>query len=175
MRHNELAWLADTAAQLKPGAIWLEIGTWFGRSWTCVALSLPADSTMVAVDTFRGEVAEPLKYVTQHGPVLEPFIQAHESLRRHRADLRSAVFAMHSSDAARLVLDGVCDVIFVDGDHRTEQVIDDITAWRVKLKPAGLMCGHDGDDPAVIEALKGLAYSMDPSLRGSIWVLHDLF
>lgn len=171
MRAVELTWLSQIASCLQPGAIWLEVGTWLGKSWTCAALSLPRNSTIISVDTFRGETAEPLKYVQEHGPVLKHFMKEHEYVREQRPDLRSVIFAVKSVEAAPLVPDGICDVILIDGDHRTEHVIADIQGWTNKLKDGGLMCGHDGDDPAVLKGLRGLPYTLDPSLRGSIWVL----
>ena len=171
MREMELRWLSRTAAALQPGAIWLEVGAWKGKSWSCVALSLPMDSTIIAVDTFRGEDLEPLKYVQEHGPVMSDFIRVHEEVRAMRPDLKTSILTMRSVDAAQFVIDGSCDGIFIDGDHRTGAVLDDIRAWLPKLKPGGLLCGHDADDPNVMAALKGFSFACDQSVRGSIWCL----
>jgi hypothetical protein len=54
MRLDEIRWLVSTAAAQHPGCRWIELGCWRGRSWSAVALSLPRNSTIVAVDTFDG-------------------------------------------------------------------------------------------------------------------------
>lgn len=171
MNELELMWLSRTASSLKPGAVWLEVGTWMGRSWSCAALSLPADSTIIAVDTFLGENAEPLQWVREHGSAMSRFMQTHEVVREKRPDLLSQILAVRSTEAARLVPDGLCDVVFIDGDHRTEFVKSDIKAWRPKLKPGGILCGHDFSDQNVVNGLKGHHYRNNQKTMGSIWCL----
>jgi predicted O-methyltransferase YrrM len=45
---------------------------------------------------------------------------------------------------------GCLDMVFIDADHKYEIVIADIRAWLPKVKPGGILCGHDyrrpGDD-----------------------------
>lgn len=172
MREVELEWLARTAAALQAGAVWVEVGTWMGRSWSAVALSLPRKATIVSVDTFDGGTydAGTVKFVREHGSVLGDFRRVYDDIRRMRPDLLTRIIARPSVEAAPEVLDRTCDVVFVDGDHSTVAVRTDIAAWIPKLKPRGLLCGHDVDDPNVMAALDGLPLErMDQSVRGSIW------
>jgi hypothetical protein len=171
MNNVELEWLSNTARSLKPGAVWLEVGSWFGRSWSCVGLSLPKSSTIIAVDTFLGERDEPLKWVQERGSAMHYFTMTHEDVRKERPDLYSLILAMRSTDAARFIADRFCDVIFIDGDHSTEAVRADIAAWKPKLKNGGLMCGHDAYDPAVKEGLRGFDWRSESKTTGSIWYL----
>jgi predicted O-methyltransferase YrrM len=39
------------------------------------------------------------------------------------------------------------DIIFIDADHSKKKVAEDIIAWLSKIRPGGLMCGHDFDHP----------------------------
>lgn len=48
-----------------------------------------------------------------------------------------------SERAARSFPDGVLDFVYVDGDHRTEEVRGDLARWWPKVKPGGILAGHD--------------------------------
>jgi hypothetical protein len=38
------------------------------------------------------------------------------------------------------------DVVYIDGDHRYEAVVQDIKKWLPKVKPGGYLAGHDYTD-----------------------------
>ena len=48
-----------------------------------------------------------------------------------------------SAEAAPQVPDESLDLCYIDGDHRYQFVVDDIRLWTPKIKPGGLLCGHD--------------------------------
>ncbi len=48
-----------------------------------------------------------------------------------------------SVEAAKLIPDGCCHMVFIDGDHSHKAVVDDIEAWLPKLRVGGHLCGHD--------------------------------
>lgn len=174
MYEHELAFLARTAADLKPGAVWLEVGTWMGRSWSAVALSLPANSRIISVDTFQSGTWDPTvaRILNERGgSVLNDFMNVLNEVRSMRPDLMTQIIMKPSVEAAEQVADKSCDIVFIDADHRTAGAKDDLRVWRPKLKAGGLLCGHDGNDASVIEALKGLPFKCDPSARGSIWCI----
>jgi len=52
-----------------------------------------------------------------------------------------------SVDAAEEVEDESIDIIFIDGLHTYDGVMEDITAWFPKIKPEGYICGHDYNGP----------------------------
>jgi|ETNvirenome_6_85_1030632.scaffolds.fasta_scaffold109705_2 predicted O-methyltransferase YrrM len=45
------------------------------------------------------------------------------------------------------------DFVFIDADHTTEGVLADIAAWRDKVRPGGMLCGHDTHFPSVAAAI----------------------
>lgn len=47
-----------------------------------------------------------------------------------------------SVKGADMVPDGL-DIVFIDGNHDYENVLEDITVWEKKLKPGGILSGHD--------------------------------
>lgn len=56
---------------------------------------------------------------------------------------RRTVIRLPSVEAANVVADGSQDFVFIDGEHTYEAVREDIAAWLPKLRPGGLLCGHD--------------------------------
>ncbi len=48
-----------------------------------------------------------------------------------------------SEEAARLVPDGSLDWVYLDADHEYTQVLRDLAAWTPKVRPGGLIAGHD--------------------------------
>lgn len=56
---------------------------------------------------------------------------------------RFELLQMSTVDAADFVGDGSCDFVFIDAEHTYEGVRDDIMTWRSKVRPGGILCGHD--------------------------------
>ena len=50
---------------------------------------------------------------------------------------------MVSLEAARAFADGSLDFVFLDADHRPQSVLADIKAWLPKVRPQGILAGHD--------------------------------
>lgn len=48
-----------------------------------------------------------------------------------------------SVDASRDFEDNSLDFVYIDGNHSGEAVKEDIEAWISKVKPGGIMAGHD--------------------------------
>lgn len=46
-------------------------------------------------------------------------------------------------DAASVVPEGSCALVFIDADHRYEAVRADIRAWIGKVRAGGILAGHD--------------------------------
>lgn len=70
-------------------------------------------------------------------------------------DMPVTIHRMRTTDAAPLVEDGSLDFVFIDADHTEPAVRADIKAWRQKIRPGGLLCGHDIDQPQVRRAVAG--------------------
>lgn len=50
---------------------------------------------------------------------------------------------MRSLDAARYVADGSLDFVYIDGDHSFDVVMMDLILWSKKVRPGGIVAGHD--------------------------------
>lgn len=60
------------------------------------------------------------------------------------------------------------DLIFIDGDHKHENVKRDIETWLPYLNPGGMICGHDFNLEPVQRAVKELLSGADTAV-GLIW------
>jgi predicted O-methyltransferase YrrM len=66
-----------------------------------------------------------------------------------------------SLDAVKNFEDESIDLIYIDSDHSSAQVDKEIRAWMPKVKPTGLIAGHDINMPTVF---KVVMHYFDPTL-----------
>jgi len=78
------------------------------------------------------------------------------------------VIEADSSAGAANVPDGSLAFVFIDAAHDYASVKADIAAWLPKLKPDGLMAGHDAEFPDVARAVKE-AFP-EAHRAGSVWM-----
>jgi uncharacterized Rossmann fold enzyme len=130
--------------RLGPGSvIGAEIGVFAGEM--SAALLDRKDLFLFMVDSWEGSGAA---YTGDSGDFHAGLSQAQQDHCRALAEKRTPegrrkILAMRSTQAAALVTDGSLDFVFIDADHSYEGARADIRAWRSKVKPGGLLCGHD--------------------------------
>ena len=141
---------ADTLQRLiknrsRPGMVVFEIGTYTG----CSALTmLPCISRMngrlYCVDWFRGNpgVTGEITSSYQTHNILEIFLS---NIKEAGYEDYVTVLVGTSHDVSCIVAQNSVDLIFIDADHRYSHVKSDIQEWFPKLKPGGVICGHDFD------------------------------
>ncbi len=165
MEPSELEWLYDTARSMPRDARVVEVGCWKGRSTValCEGLTDRPGAQIWAVDTFLGdESVERAFGEFDSERILDEF-------RKNTAAYSSLnLLISRSVQASSSFDDGSLDWIFVDGDHAYDAVVADIVAWAPKLKPDGLLSGHDYPHGGVQE---GVLRSFGTVSRGagSIW------
>lgn len=126
-------------------------------------LELMGAKVGVEVGVWRGEFSA---YLLSHWPgklwlvdsweERENYLDvANVSREQHAANYQAALDAVapHAgrvdiikgcSVCAAPFFDGGClDFVFLDAEHSYEAVTEDLNAWLPKLRPGGLMCGHD--------------------------------
>lgn len=155
MNYKALTWLSETASSLSPGARWLELGTFCGRSALCVGLSLPPGSCLWICDSFdprikwhsQGkkwhDIVQHQDWVITNETPLERFMRTLSYLRSERPDISVRFVNQPTSLISRTVPGKTLDVAFVDADHTLQSVISDCAVCEGLLKPEGLLCGHD--------------------------------
>lgn len=137
---------AEAVRAVTAPAIFVEVGTFVGRS-TCYLATEIRDSgqaiTLYAVDTCQGSPTD------STGTEIAPAMGGTYAGVLHRNILGCGLeriivpIVTDSVRAARLFPDGGVDFCFIDGDHSYESVTADLSAWWPKIKPGGILAGHD--------------------------------
>jgi len=140
-------WAAQTIAHLPEGAVYVEVGCFLGRSTVALAKLIAATGRKIAlhaVDLFElPATAEPgmLELIPGGSRVLLPHFKA--NLKAHGVTKLVKVVQKPSTVAALDYAEASLDVVFLDADHSYAALRADIAAWWPKLKPGGVMAGHD--------------------------------
>jgi len=74
---------------------------------------------------------------------------------------RSEIRRLDSIVAAAEIEPGSLDFVYIDADHEYESVRADIEAWHDRVRPGGLLCGHDYYDGFRTGAMYGVARAVD--------------
>jgi precorrin-6B methylase 2 len=142
MREIELDWLYMTAKKMDSI---VEIGSWMGRS--AHALLSGCKGTVYCVDHFKGN---PSQRNAEHEIATKQDI-SEEFLKNVGHFHNLWLMKMSSLEAASKFKDGEIDMVFIDGDHGYEAVMNDFEAWYPKCKK--IICGHDFDQYSVKQAV----------------------
>lgn len=116
----------------------VEIGTFLGGSALEILAGMPEDGHLLTIDTYR---ATPLYHVNGQAPDRSLVGLVADRLD----DSRVTVICGAGQNVAPFVGDGTLDMVFLDGAHDYEGVKRDLRLWMPKLKPDGIMTGHDYD------------------------------
>ncbi len=180
--HQIDGWFSDADAQtykrivesLPDNARVVEIGSWMGRSTGALVAACKEagkNPEIHAVDTFKGTLNEGdvhYSVVKQFGgSVRKPF---EDNMKALGAELN--VIEADSVQAAGAFSDACCDAVFIDGDHAYTAVSSDISAWLPKVKPGGLIGGHDFDYPDVRRAVYEAFDWRDVETVGRCWLTY---
>jgi hypothetical protein len=96
------------------------------------------------VDTWAGSdnVAHHLDYRSRFSSLFPVFAA---NVRRYGGEDVVRPIIRCSAEASRLFPDRSVDLVFIDGNHGYSQVWRDLASWLPKVKPGGILCGHDCD------------------------------
>ena len=130
------------------GSRFVEIGSFHGTSLAHLvveAINSGKEMDVTAVDLFGLE----WQYANTYPTLFEDFT-------RYTAPIagKFKVLRMRSVEAAKTFADKSLDFVFVDATHSYEGCRDDIAAFLPKMKPGGVMGGHDYSWPGVQQATR---------------------
>lgn len=155
----------------KDGAVFVEVGAYKGRSAAYMATEIVnsrKDIEFHVVDlwdeaTFLRDMdAHPYEPATL-AEFEKNVLPVNDKICRYQDD---------SAHAAEPFEETSVDFVFIDGDHRYEGVKRDILAWLPKVKPGGVIAGHDHthEYPGVVRAVAEI-FGSDFEVHGSSWLV----
>jgi len=149
MDETELIWLFQAAERVPENGLIVEIGAWKGRSTAALCTGAENDKrgrkkAVVSIDTWKGE-----NFSAEEAREADIFSLYKANLASVGIDVkpyeRGAMGAQYitgdSVEIAKLFDDKSIYVLFVDGDHF--KCGEDIDAFLPKMKPDGVLAGHD--------------------------------
>ncbi len=129
---------------LREEIIVAEIGSWKGMSTAVIAKTVkPFNGTVFAIDHWQGSIGVPEHKQAETNDMLTNFRHNMKSL-----GLEDTVhpMVMDSVTASSIFRDNSLDMVFIDADHRYSHIKQDIELWLPKLKPYGIISGHDCEE-----------------------------
>jgi hypothetical protein len=126
-----------------PCRSFVEVGAWMGKSIAYMTTVAPHDALLCAVDTFKGSPEEDVHkaIIDEHGGDLRKVYDG--NLAALGIANRVSTFQNTSLEAAAKFAPGTVDAVFIDAAHTFDSVKEDILAWLPKVKPGGILAGHD--------------------------------
>jgi predicted O-methyltransferase YrrM len=160
--------LRALARSLPTNVEMVEIGSYAGSS-TLIFLNNADVKSLVAVDPWNNDLLEHI--VARHG------LQMDNVRRIFVEDVMSQysqveMLAMTSEKAAELVGNRMFDFVYIDGDHAYESCKRDIELWLPKIRPEGMIGGHDYCSfcPGVIQAVDERFGKPDETFIDNSWL-----
>jgi hypothetical protein len=124
------------------------LGKWKGRQ-------------LISIDPWLED--EPDKYVDRANVAQAShekfFLYTRERLSKYGS--RSTIWRMTSVEAAQQVEDQSLDFVYIDARHDYDSVKEDLHAWFTKVKPGGILAGHDYADGHLVQGVFGVKRAVD--------------
>ena len=120
-------------------AIFVEVGCWKGKSSAFLATEIAnsiKNIDLYCVDTWEGSIEHQNRPDLKH--LYKTFMTNMNPLKEYFIPLKTP-----SLEAAELFDNESLDFVFIDASHEYEDVKNDIRAWLPKIKPGGVLAGHD--------------------------------
>lgn len=129
----------DMVKKFPAGSKFVEVGCWKGKSTAFMCVEIANSNKNIdfyCVDTWEGSIEH--KDNSTLNTLFETFLSNMNSLKNYYIPLK-----MTSIEASAKFKDNSLDFVFIDASHTYEDVKNDIINWLPKVKPGGILAGHD--------------------------------
>jgi hypothetical protein len=142
----------DRAVELAPdGATFVEVGCLFGRSTIYLAQRIKDSGKgikLYAVDPWEPWPDNCGNHVgNKYRDYIEKYGDMYDAFRSNviHSGLDEFIFSMRMPSRSAATMFPKAHFVFIDGDHRYEEIKADIEAWLPVLDKSGYLAGHDYD------------------------------
>lgn len=137
------------------GGTFVELGCFKGKSTSFIVTEIINQNRKVnftTIDSFEGHTNSSDTNEVQAYNGIDNIFNSFVSNTQHIADFidknklsidKFSLIKSLSHEGANWFKDGSVDILFVDAGHSYEAVKKDIEAWLPKMKPNGIIAGHD--------------------------------
>jgi len=138
----------DVINILNDGDVFVELGVWTGRSLLhgiYYAEKANKKLKFYAVDSWAGDKTSPkqLEQVAKIGGPAKMYELFVEYAKVYKTWGKFIPIRKHSIQAVKEFEDEVISFLFIDAGHSYEDISQDIKLWYPKIKPGGIISGHD--------------------------------
>ena len=144
MHREELAWLLELA-RMAPDGTGVEVGVYCGASLIAWSLVRLGRGQSIGVDNWsyqNPEVNATIVKGNEHNSLQVPNLKAVCARNLIAAHVTAQLLDGASVDMARQAPDDLA-FVFIDGDHTSPAIDNDIIAWTPKIKSGGVIAFHD--------------------------------
>jgi predicted O-methyltransferase YrrM len=142
-----------------PQAHFVEVGAFEGKSTSFMAVEIANSKKNIrfdVIDTWEGSEEHQAGGSHQSEAVMTHSL--YQAFLANMTPVRDIInpIRISSLEAAQRYPNASLDFVFIDASHDYDNVKADILAWRPKIKPGGIIGGHDyhGLFPGVIQAVR---------------------
>ena len=156
---------SNAVKRFSTGSKFVEVGSWKGKSSSYMAVEIAnskKDIDFYCVDTWQGSVEHQEDDQYKLSELYDVFIGNMKPVENYYIPIK-----ITSLEASKKFKDNSLDFVFLDSSHTYEDVKADIAAWLPKVKPGGILAGHDyyvdGEDwfPEVKQAVNEMLDDFD--------------
>lgn len=147
----------DCMIGLFDNAVFVEIGVWKGKSIMYMAQKIKESGKTIklyGIDTFEGLPVDSMPPGKNEikSSLFQIYLHNIKPLNNYISTIKGNSHEVHEMFADKSI-----DFLYIDGDHSYQGIKKDIELWYPKVKPGGIIAGHDFIDDynmGVVQAVK---------------------
>jgi len=154
MSTQELAVIEQWAAQVPKNGVVVEVGSFFGRSAVCWAMSCDPSVEIICVDQFPTILQVPLSFKAHPGSPTPGVDYRLWDMFRDNTKEYPNITPVRGLSPWKISYPGnLIDLFFLDAAHTNPSDWDNIVYFSTFLKPGAIIAGHDYNSvfPDVVE------------------------
>lgn len=150
-------------------ALFVEIGTWKGRSAVYMAEQIKQSNKNIkfyTIDLFKYTQ----DYVNENRLLNDSF---YEEVIKNIEPVKQYINLIKSSSdkSFKLFEDNSIDFLFIDGDHNYDGIKKDLELWYPKVKIGGIIGGHDYTEPCGVRQAVDEFFKSKVSIDRTSWII----